>query len=338
MQEFLSTLRAGGILTRQQIYDGLVEITEGRASDAQTGAFLMGLSQRGESVEEIIGAVGFLKDRVDPVFAPEGTIDCCGTGGDSLSTYNISTASAFILAACGVPVAKHGNRAASSKSGAADVLEALNVNLAVSREMSEDALQKLNFCFLMAPHHHKILKPLAALRKELGFRTIFNLLGPLANPANTKRQLIGVYQKSLLPVFANVLRELGVEKAWIVHGEDGLDEVTLSGCTYVTELEKGAIREFELLPEHFGLAEIKLNDIKGGEAHENGRALTELLEGQKSSYRDIVLANAAAALVVADKVDNVKDGVAIAARAIDDGEALRVFKAYRDFTISGSID
>lgn len=338
MQEILTILRSGGELSRQQIYDSLLLITDGNATPSQTGAFLMGLSQRGESVEEIIGAVGFLKDRVDPVFAPEGTIDCCGTGGDSLSTYNISTAAAFILASCGVPVAKHGNRAASSKSGAADVLEALDVNLSVSRDKSEEALQKLNFCFLMAPHHHKILKPLAAFRKELGFRTIFNLLGPLANPANTKRQIIGVYDRKLLPVFAAVLRELGVEKAWIAHGEDGLDEITLSGRSFIMALDNGTIREFALTPEDFGLPLIRLGDIKGGDAHDNARALMGLLEGQQSSYRDIVLANAAAALVVAGKVENLKDGVVIAAKAIDDGEALRIFKAYRDFTISGSID
>lgn len=335
MQDRLSSLRSGKLFSRKEIYDSLKSIVEGQATPAQTGAFLMALSLRGETVEEIIGAVSFLKDKVAPVFAPEHTMDCCGTGGDSLNTYNISTASAFVLAACGVPVAKHGNRAASSQSGAADILEALDVNLNVSREGSETALEKLNFCFLMAPHHHSILKPLASLRKELGFRTIFNLLGPLANPANTKRQLIGVYQKSFLPIFANVLRELGTEKAWIVHGEDGLDEVSLSGKTFVTSLENGAIREFELSPADFGLPPIKIGDIRGGDAMENSRALMKLLEGQQTSYRDIVLANTAAALMVADKVQNLKDGVAMAAKAIDDGDPLTIFRGYRDFTHSG---
>ena len=328
----LSKVRSGGTLSRQEMYDALTTITEEKYTSSQVGALLMGLSLRGESVEEIIGAVGFLKDRVEPIFAPDKAIDCCGTGGDASGTYNISTAAALILAGCGVPVAKHGNRAASSKSGAADVLEALGVNLVVSRAGCEKALEDFNFCFLMAPHHHTVLKPLAALRKELGFRTIFNLLGPLANPANTKRQLIGVYDKKLLKTYAEVLRELGTDKAWIVHGEDGLDEVTLTGKTYCVILEDGQITETVLTPEDFGLAPIIAQDIEGGMAHENAKALMALLEGRKSSYRNIVLANAAAALMVSDKVTNLKDGVAMAAKAIDDGKALNVLNAYRDFT------
>ncbi len=332
MQEILIKIRSGEALDRHEMYEALSGITKGKYTQAQIGAFLMGMSLRGETPEEIIGAVGFLKDKVDPIFAPEKSIDCCGTGGDSSGTYNISTATALILAGCGVPVAKHGNRAASSKSGAADVLEALGVNLVVSKEDCEKALEDINFCFLMAPHHHTVLKPLAALRKELGFRTIFNLLGPLANPANTKRQLIGVYDRKLLPVFAQVLRELGTEKAWIVHGEDGLDEITLTGKTYCTILDNGDISERVLTPDDFGLPPIIAKDIEGGLAQENAKALMSLLEGEKSSYRNIVLANAAAALMVSDKVDSLKDGVAMAAKAIDDGKALIVLNSYRDFT------
>ncbi len=332
IEDTLYNIRAGHTLTRQEIYDALTAITENKLSPAQTGAFLMGLSQRGESVEEIIGAVGFLKDRVEPVFAPDKTMDCCGTGGDASGTYNISTATALILAACGVPVAKHGNRAASSKSGAADVLEALGVNLVISREDCEKALEKFHFCFLMAPHHHTVLKPLAALRKELGFRTIFNLLGPLANPANTKRQLIGVYDKRLLKVYGEVLRQLGADKAWIVHGEDGLDEITLTGRTHCVILENGEITEKELMPADFGLDKINAHDIHGGHAHDNAKALMHLLEGKISSYRNVVLANVAAGLVVADKVTNLKDGVAMGAKALDDGSVLSTFNAYRDFT------
>lgn len=332
MQDILTKIRSGDTLSRQEMYETLTGITEDKFTQSQIGALLMGLSLRGESVEEIIGAVAFLKDRVDPIFAPDKTLDCCGTGGDAMGTYNISTATGLILAGCGVPVAKHGNRAASSKSGAADVLEALGVNLVVSKADCEQALTDFNFCFLMAPHHHRVLKPLAALRKELGFRTIFNLLGPLANPANTKRQLIGVYDRKLLKTFAEVLRALGTEKAWIVHGEDGLDEITLTGKTYCTILESGHISEKELTPADFGLEAIDPDDIAGGLAHENARALMQLLEGRKSAYRNIVLANAAAALVVADKVEDLKDGVAMAAKAIDDGKALEILNSYRDFT------
>ena len=267
MQELLAKIRSGQTLSRKETYDALTALVDGSATQAQIGALLMGLSIRGENVDEIIGAVEFLKDKVDPVFAPEKTIDCCGTGGDALGTYNISTASALVLAACGVPVAKHGNRAASSKSGAADVLENLGVNLEISKSDCEKALTDFNFCFLMAPHHHhSVLKPLSSLRKELGFRTIFNLLGPLANPANTKRQLIGVYDRKLLRVFAEVLRQLGTEKAWIVHGEDGLDEITLSGKTYAVSLDQGDIKEFELKPADFGLPAIDLKNIQGGSA------------------------------------------------------------------------
>ena len=332
MQAVLKKIRDGFTLERQEIYDILTGITEEKYTPAQIGAFLMGLSVRGESSEEIIGAVSFLKDRVEPIFAPDKTIDCCGTGGDALGTYNISTASALVLAGCGVPVAKHGNRAASSKSGAADVLEVMGVNLNVDKTQCEQALEKFNFCFLMAPHHHKVLKPLAALRKELGFRTIFNLLGPLANPANTRRQLIGVYDRKLLNTYAEVLRALGTEKAMIVHGEDGLDEITLTGKTFCVILDGGMISQKELTPQDFGLNNISLHDIEGGTAEENAKALTGLLQGKKSSYRDIVLANAAASLVIADKVNSLIEGVAMAADAIDSGKALSILNAYKEFT------
>lgn len=292
----------------------------------------MGLACKGETAEEILGAVRFLKDRVEPIFAPEHAIDCCGTGGDGSGTYNISTATALVLAACGVPVAKHGNRAASSKSGAADVLEAMGVNITLSNDACEEALSQFNFCFLMAPHHHTVLKPLASLRKELGFRTIFNLLGPLANPANTKRQLIGVFDRKLLIVFANVLRELGTEKALIVHGKDGMDEITLTGKTFCVLLNQGEITEFELTPADFGLESISAADILGGSAEQNADAMRSLLDGKPSAYRNMVLANASAALWLTDKVSDLKDGVAMAAKAIDDGVAFETFTSYRDFT------
>lgn len=332
IEKILADLRAGQNISRQDVQAVLTDITEDKITPAQTGAFLTELALKGETSEEILGAVRFLKDKVEPISAPENAIDCCGTGGDGLGTYNISTATAFVLAACGIPVAKHGNRAASSKSGAADVLEAMGVQLALSKEACEEALRKFNFCFLMAPHHHKVLKPLASLRRELGFRTIFNLLGPLANPADTKRQLIGVYDRKLLLIFAQTLREMGTEKAMIVHGEDGLDEITLTGRTFCVILDKGEITDMTLTPADFGLNPVNTADILGGSGEDNARAMSALLEGSRSAYRDMVLANAAGALWLTGIAPDLKDGVAMAAKALDDGKALEIFSAYRDFT------
>jgi anthranilate phosphoribosyltransferase len=330
----LITLRAGERLDRRQIVSCLESIAGGQASPSQIGAFLMALAMRGETADEMTGAAQFLRRHVTPVKAPEDTMDCCGTGGDLSGTKNISTAVAFIVASCGIPVAKHGNRAASSKSGAADVLEALGVNIVLDTNRCETALDRFGFCFLMAPRHHAVLKPLAGLRKELGFRTIFNLMGPLANPANTKQQLIGVYDKALLRPFAEVLQALGTRCAWIVHGEDGLDEISLSGRSFVAALRNGRIEEFELSPTDFGLSKIDLHDIAGGDARENAEAMKALFGGMQSAYRDIVLANSAACLMIAGHAGDLRDGVAKAAQAIDDGRTLALFENYRNFTNS----
>lgn len=334
MHKYLSKIRSGESLSESEILEALTSIADGDASESQIGAFLMGLSQRGETAAEMTGAARFLRSKAEQVTAPVNTIDCCGTGGDHAETFNISTAVAFVLAGCGLPVAKHGNRAASSKSGAADVLEELGIKLDIGKADCEAALQRFNFCFLMAPRHHQVLKPLAALRKELGFRTIFNLLGPLANPAKTKNQLIGVYDKTLLRPFAEVLQRLGTEKAWIVHGSDGLDEVTLTGPTHCVILERNAIIEKTVTPQDFGLSSIATHQIKGGTAKENAKALSELLSGVPSAYRDVVLANAAVGLYLSGHAKNLKDGVAMAADTIDDGRAKEVFTRYRDFTRS----
>ena len=304
----------------------------GSATPAQIGAYLMGLAVRGETVDELIGSARILRQMAVTIAAPENAVDCCGTGGDHSNTLNISTAVAIVVAACGVPVAKHGNRAASSKSGAADVLEALGVNLDIAPGICEAALTDLNFCFLMAPHHHQALKPLASIRKELGVRTLFNLMGPLANPAGTRRQLVGVFDRKWVLPIANVLRELGTERAWVVHGSDGLDEITLTGETYCAILEAGRISERTLKPDDFGLPAINAKDIRGGAAFENAAALKHLLEGTKSAYRDIVLANAAAVLVIATAAPDLKAGVALAAKALDDGKALTLLNQYIAFT------
>ena len=300
---------------------------------AVAGAFLMGLAQRGESATEIAAAARILRNYAKAVQAPQGAVDCCGTGGDARGTYNISTAVALVCAACGVPVAKHGNRAASSKSGAADVLEALGVSLNASQKTHEQALQDLNFTFLMAPHHYDILRPLAPIRAALGFRTLFNILGPLANPAGTKRQLIGVFKPDLCPLMANALKELGSERAWIVHGRDGLDEITLTTSTDVTALEPdGTIKDFTLTPDDFGLPSCNADDLKGGSAEENATALERLLQGAKSAYRDVVLANSAAVLKISDQVKTLKEGVQNATTAIDAGKAHDTLTHYIDLT------
>lgn len=332
MIEYLRKIRAGETLSREDAAQAVTVMMDGAATSAQIGAFLMGLSQRGETVDELIGAASVLRQRVVPVAAPPGAVDCCGTGGDHAGTLNISTAVAFVVAACGVPVAKHGNRAASSKSGAADVLEALGVNLGLSQAKCEDALRRFNFCFLMAPHHHQALKPLAPLRRELGFRTLFNLMGPLANPAGTKRQLVGVFDRAWVTPLSEVLRGLGAEKAWVVHGSDGLDEITLTGETYCAVLERGEITEKILSPVDFGLPQIAGHEIRGGDARENAEALTSLLRGSICAYRHIVLANAAAVLCIADKAATLQEGVAMAANAIDDGRALTVLTNYIAFS------
>ncbi|MDD3021157.1 MAG: anthranilate phosphoribosyltransferase [Alphaproteobacteria bacterium] len=332
MKDILKSIRNGETLPEKIFSDTISMILDGHCSPAQIGALLMGLSQRGESVDEITGAAKILRARASTITAPAGAIDCCGTGGDHSNSLNISTAVAFVVAACGVPVAKHGNRAASSKSGAADVLEALGIQLDLSPLQCEQALQEIGFCFLMAPHHHSSLKPLAALRKELGFRTIFNLLGPLANPAGTKRQLLGVFDKSFVRPMAESLLKLGSEAAMVVHGEDGMDEITLSGRTYCAELRNGHIIEYILTPDDFRLPSIQPMDILGGDATFNGTALMELLNGADNAYRRIVLANSAAALLIADKVQDLKSGVEMAAHAIDQGNALNILSAYCLFT------
>ena len=273
-----------------------------------------------------------LRQKASMIHAHKDAIDCCGTGGDATGTYNISTATALVSAACGVPIAKHGNRGVSSASGAADVLEALGVNLAMSKERQESALKYFGFCFLMAPHHHQVMKNVAELRKALGFRTIFNLLGPLANPAGTMRQLLGVYDRKWVLPMAETLKNLGSEKAWVVHGAGGLDEISTTGETFVAILEEGRVLKKTLTPDDFGLPTAKIEDLKGGDAQENATALDRLLRGEKTAYRDIVLANTAAVLSLHDSVGNLKDGVEKAAEAIDDGRALTVLERYRDFS------
>jgi anthranilate phosphoribosyltransferase len=299
-------------------------IMSGDATPAQIGGLLMALRVRGETVAEITGAARIMRAKALRIEAPAGAIDTCGTGGDGSGTFNISTAAAFVIAGAGVPVAKHGNRALSSKSGSADVLTALGVKIDADMALVKESLATNDLGFLMAPRHHNAMRHVAGPRVELGTRTIFNLLGPLANPAGTKRQVVGVFAAQWVEPMAEVLGRLGAERAWVVHGSDGLDELTVTGPSVVAEWKDGKVHSFEVRPEDAGLARGAAADLKGGDATFNAAALRRVLGGETGAYRDIVVLNAAAALVVADKAGDLREGATLAATAIDTGKATAV--------------
>jgi anthranilate phosphoribosyltransferase len=307
-------------------------IMSGNATPAQMGAFLMALRVRGETVEEITGAARIMRAKALPIEAPPGAIDTCGTGGDSAGTWNISTAAAIVVAAAGVPVAKHGNRALSSRSGAADVLAALGVNLDCDMALVKRALWENGICFLMAPRHHSAMRHVGPTRVELGTRTIFNLLGPLSNPAGARRQIVGGFSPHWVEPLAHVLGKLGAERAWVMHGSDGLDELTTTGPSSVAEWAEGRVRSFEVTPEQVGLERAKAEDLRGGDAATNARALRAVLEGETGAYRDIVLLNAGAALLVAGKAERLQDGIRLAAEAIDSRRARHVLDRLVEIT------
>jgi anthranilate phosphoribosyltransferase len=281
----------------------------------------MALKMRGETVDEIAGAARVLRAHVLKVRAPDGAIDTCGTGGDGVGTWNISTAASFVVAACGVPVAKHGNRGLSSRSGAADVLTALGVNVEADMALVKQALWEANICFMMAPRHHSAMRHVGPTRVELGTRTIFNLMGPLSNPAGAARQLTGVFSRAWIAPMAEVLGKLGSEQAWVVHGSDGIDELTTTGPSYVAELKAGKVSIYEINPEDAGLKRARAQDLTGGDPATNALALSALLDGHMGPYRDIVLLNSAATLIVAGKVLTLREGVEMAAEALDSGAA-----------------
>jgi anthranilate phosphoribosyltransferase len=276
---------------------------------------------RGETIDEITGAVSAMRSKMLRVIAPPDAIDVVGTGGDASGSYNISTCAAFIVAGAGVPVAKHGNRALSSRSGAADVLTALGVRIDVSPEHISRCIAQAGIGFMFAPAHHPAMKHVGPTRVELGTRTIFNLLGPLSNPAGVKRQMVGVFSRQWVEPLAHVLKNLGSERAYVVHGSDGLDEITICGSTAVAALEAGEVRTFEIAPEDVGLQRAKSETLRGGDADHNAKALIAVLKGQPGPFRDVAVLNAAAALVVAGKAKDLKDGVARAHKSIDSGEA-----------------
>lgn len=310
-----------GPLSRAQAETAFTHLFEGTATAAQMGGLLMALRARGESVSEYAAAAAVMRAKCTSVSAPAGAIDIVGTGGDGMGTLNISTATAFVVAGAGVTVAKHGNRNLSSKSGAADALTALGVNVMVGAEVAERAINEIGIGFMMAPMHHPAIKHVMPVRQELGCKTIFNILGPLTNPAGVRRQLTGAFAIDLIFPMAEVLKDLGSEKAWLVHGDDGSDEVSICGTTQVAKLQDGKITGGEIHPEDAGLPVHPLRDILGGSPEENGRAFAALLEGAPSAYRDAVLLNAACALVVADHASDLRAGVEMAHDSIDSGKA-----------------
>nr|WP_256476290.1 anthranilate phosphoribosyltransferase [Siccirubricoccus soli] len=331
MKPVLARLAAGERLAESEAEAAFGTIMAGEATPAQIAGLLMAMRVRGETVAELTGAVRAMRARMTAIEAPPGAIDIVGTGGDGSGSLNISTAASLVVAGCGVPVAKHGNRALSSRSGAADALAALGINLDVPLERLEEVLAKAGMAFLMAPRHHASMRHAAGPRVELGTRTIFNLLGPLANPARVKRQLTGAFSPAWLRPMAETLGRLGTERAWVVHGQ-GLDEIALCGETQVAALEGGTIREFTVAPEDAGLERAPPEAIRGGEPAENAAALLALLEGAPGPYRDIVLLNAAAALIVAGRAESLRAGAALAARAIDSGAASAVLGRLKDAT------
>ena len=327
LQPFLAKAADGAVLDESEAEAAFDVIMSGAADAVESAAFLAALKVRGEASSELVGAARALRSRVLKVDAPKGAIDTVGTGGDHSGTFNISTAAALVTAACGVPVAKHGNRAATSKSGAADVLAELGVNLDVTPETVARALRETNIGFLFAQKHHSAFKNVADLRKQLGIRTIFNLIGPLCNPAGATRQLVGVFARKWMIPMAEALARLGSERAWVVHGSDGLDEITTTGTTYAVEMLDGKLREFEIVPEDVGLKRAKPEDLKGGDAAVNAAALRTMLHGRGGPYRDIAVLNSAAALVIAGKVPDLKSGAELALDAIINGKAAKVLAA-----------
>ena len=320
-RQLLAKVADGNALSEQEAERAFDIMMSGDATPSQMGGFLMALRVRGETIDEITGAVRVMRAKAIHVTAPDGAMDIVGTGGDASGTYNISTTTALVVAGCGVPVAKHGNRAASSKSGSADVLSALGVDIEADFEKVEQAIHEANIGFMMAQRHHGAMRNVGPTRVELGTRTIFNILGPLSNPASVKRLLVGCFSRHWIEPMARVLGNLGAERAWVVHGSDGLDELTTTGPSYVVEYKNGAVSAFEITPGDAGLPEATPEDLKGGTPEENAVALRGVLDGDTGAYRDIVVYNTAAALVVAGKAADLREGAKIAADSIDSGKA-----------------
>ncbi len=331
IKEAIGKLVEGRSLSEDEAQTVMAEIMDGAATQAQLAAFLVALRMKGETEDEILGMYRSMTQRALHVQSPGPLLDVCGSGGDNSGTYNISTASALVAAAAGLKVAKHGNRAASSQCGSADVLEALGARINMTPAQAEQCLQEVGFVFLFAQAFHPGMRFAGPVRGEIGVRTIFNFLGPLTNPANVTRRLFGVSRPDLAPKLAQMLLRLGTERAMVVHSEDGMDEIALSGNTQVYEVRDGAVSSYMLSPEQFGLPHSKRGDLAGGTKEQNAEIIRALFRGERGPKRDVLLANAAAALVVGGKTSSLREGVTLAAQTIDSGAAARTLAAYIDF-------
>lgn len=318
-------------LSEEEAAEAMRQIMEGDATPAQIAAFLTALRIKGETVSEITGCARVMREKATHIGAPANVIDTCGTGGDGAQTFNISTTAAFVVAGAGIPVAKHGNRAMSSRCGSADLLQALGVTIELTPELAERCLAEVGMTFLFAPLFHSAMKHAIGPRREIGVRTIFNILGPLTNPAGATRQLIGVSTRGLVEPLAQVLGNLGSSRAFVVHGADGLDEITTAGETHIAALDHGAVSTFTVCPEQFGLPRVPLEALAGGDAHQNACITIEILDGKPGPQRDVVLLNAAAALVVAGAAADWHAGLQLAAEAIDSGAALDKLRGLQRF-------
>ena len=325
-KQLIAKAATGARLELEEAKEAFALMMGGNATPAQMAGLLMALRVRGETIEEITAGALTLRERMTTISAPEGAIDTCGTGGDAAGTYNISTAAALVVAGAGVPVAKHGNRSLSSKSGSAEVLAQLGVNIDAGFALIEEAIREARIGFMMAPRHHGAMRHVAGPRVELGTRTIFNLLGPLANPAGVKRQLMGVFAAEWVEPLAQVLGRLGARFAWVVHGRDGLDELTTTGPTLVAEWDGSGVRTFEVTPEDAGLPRARLEDLKGDEPAHNAEAIRAVLTGVKGPFRDAVVMGAAGALLVAGRAETLREGARLAAESIDGGAALQALE------------
>lgn len=321
LKSIIGKVATGASLSRDEAASAFDAVMSGEATPSQMGGLLMALRVRGETVDEITGAVSAMRSKMLTVTAPPEAVDIVGTGGDGSGSVNVSTCASFIVSGAGVPVAKHGNRALSSRSGAADVLASLGVKIDLRPEQVGRCVSECGIGFMFAPAHHPAMKNVGPTRVELATRTIFNLLGPLSNPAGVKRQMVGVFSRQWVQPLAQVLKNLGSESVWVVHGSDGLDEITLTGPTFVAALENGEIRNFEVTPEEAGLPRCESSALRGGDADANAISLQSVLDGKPSAYRDVALINAAAALVVAGRAKDLKEGVAIGAKSLDSGAA-----------------
>jgi anthranilate phosphoribosyltransferase len=332
IKDTLKKLIAGQDLTSDEMRSSMQEIMDGEATPSQIGAFLALLRVKNETIDEITQAAKVMREKAASINVSGPVIDTCSTGGTGLNHFNISTTSAFVLAGSGVKVAKHGNRAASGKCGSADVLEKLGVNLTITPECVQDSLEKIGIGFMFAPVFHKAMKHAIGPRREMGVRTVFNVLGPLTNPASATHQVLGVFKAEYTDILANVLLNLGVQGAMVVHGAGGMDEISLAGPTRISEVKDGEVNTYEVTPVDFGLCSNTIDDIKGGEVDENAQITRSVLSGDKGKHRDIVLANASAAFVVMGMVSDFREGAVMAVESIDSGRALNKLNELVEFT------